>query len=214
MSAGQMPASTLGFEHVLERGIGATTLLLLHATGADERQLIPIARALAPDATLLSPRGKVLEDGVTRRFFARHSAFDLDIPDLLARTGELARFVRASVTSYELDPHRIVALGYSNGANIAVSLLFQEPGLLKGAALLRPTLPYEPTGAMALGGTAALIAAGAHDPMVPDGKPQRLADILTTAGADVTVAIAAAAHGLVDTDFAALQQWLEREGAR
>lgn len=199
----------LGFEHVLERGSSSTTLLLLHATGGDERQLVALGRELAPTATLLSPRGKVLENGVTRRFFARRSLTDLDIPDLLARTDELADFVVAATSAYDLDPARVIALGYSNGANIAASVLLRRPAVLAGAALLRPTLPYEPDAVPALAGVDVLVATAARDPYVEPGKAERLVQILQAAGADVTARVAAAGHGLTEADLAATRRWLE-----
>lgn len=199
-------AADLGFEHLIERRSDATTLLLLHATGGDERQLVPLGRRLAPEATLLSPRGKVLEDGVTRRFFARRSVLELDIPDLLARTDELADFVGAASDAYGLG--RVIALGYSNGANIAASLLLRRPEVLAGAALLRPTLPYEPATPPALDGTDVLIASGSRDPYVEPGKPERLADILSTGGARVTYRASDTGHGLTDADLAATGDWL------
>lgn len=198
----------LGFEHVLDHGTGAGTLLLLHATGGDEHQLVALGRQLAPEATLLSPRGKVLEQGTTRRFFARRSAFDLDIPDLLARTDELAEFVVAATGAYGLDPDRVVALGYANGANIGVSLLLRRPEVLAGAALLRPTLPYEPDETPAVGGKPVLIAAGSRDPYVEAGKAERLADVLRAGGADVTFRETGPSHGLTDVDLAATAEWL------
>ncbi len=161
------PRRDLGYEHVLVPGDGGATLLLLHATGGDEHQLVELGRRLAPGATLLSPRGKELENGVTRRFFRRHSPTELDIPDLLARTDEMADFVAAAAAAYGLDAGRIVALGYSNGANIAASLLLRRPGTLRGAALLRPMLPYEPDRPLRLEGTSVLVAAGARDPLIP-----------------------------------------------
>jgi predicted esterase len=199
----------LGFHHVIERGSSGVTLLLLHATGGDEHQLVASGRELAPGATLLSPRGKVLEGGVTSRFFARHSTFDLDVDDLMARTDELADFVAAATDTYGLDPARVVALGYSNGANIAAGLLLRRPEAVSGAALLRPTLPYEPDELPALDGTGVLIAAGARDPYVEPGKPERLAELLRAAGADVTYRAAATGHGLVDEDLALTRSWLD-----
>jgi predicted esterase len=198
----------LGFAHVIEPGEGPDTLLLLHATGGDEHQLVALGRALAPGATLLSPRGQVLEDGVTHRFFARHSALELDLDDLLARTDDLAGFVTAAVEAYGLVGDRVVALGYSNGANIAASLLLRRPGLLAGAALLRPTLPYEPDAPLALARTAVLIAAGARDPYVEPRKAERLAAVLRAGGADVTFRITGEGHGLLDADLLATGQWL------
>jgi phospholipase/carboxylesterase len=164
MTHGTPIRSDLGFEHVFEPGRSGWTLLLLHGTGGDEHDLVPLGRQLAPGAALLSPRGKVLEGGVARRFFRRLAVGQLDIPDLLERADELAQFVRAAPGAYGLDARRIVAVGLSNGANIAVSLLWRHPGLLRGAALLRPMLPYEPEPLPELQGTEVLVAAGAHDP--------------------------------------------------
>ena len=133
----------LGFAHVFEPGEGPWTLLLLHGTGGDEHDLIGLGRQLAPQAALLSPRGRTLENGMPR-FFRRLAVGQLDIPDLLRRTDELASFVTAAAATYKMDPGRVIALGLSNGANIAVSLLLRHPGVLRAAALLRPMLPYEP----------------------------------------------------------------------
>ncbi len=202
------PRTDLGFEHVIEPGADATTLLLLHSTGGDEHQFVGLGRALAPEATLLSPRGKVLENGYIRRFFARRGPMELDIPDLLKRTDELADFVEAAVTAYDLDPARVIALGYSNGANIAISMMLRRPGLLAGAALLRPMLPYEPDAAPALDGTDVLIAAGAHDPYSGGQASDRLAEVLRSGGAEVTLAVQEAGHELIDADLAATARWL------
>jgi predicted esterase len=199
----------LGFEHVYERGSSGATLLLLHATGGDERQLLGLGRELAPAATLLAPRGKVLENGGTRRFFARRTVIDLDIDDLLVRTDELADFVAAATGTYGLDPARVTALGYSNGANVAVGLLLRRPEVLSGAALLRPTLPYEPDELPALDGTGVLIAAGARDPYVVPGKAERLAELLRAAGAAVTFRREASGHALVAADLLTARKWLD-----
>jgi predicted esterase len=209
MTAG---TSELGYEHLLERGTSGETLLVLHATGGDEHQLAGLARELAPAATLLAPRGKVMENGVTRRFFARRSMTELDVPDLLRRTDELADFVAAAAAAYELDPARVTALGYSNGANIAASMLLRRPGLLAGAALLRATLPYEPESSPALAGRRVLIASGAGDPYVLPGAAQRLAEILRAGGADVTERAADAGHELTAADLEVTREWLA--GAR
>lgn len=118
-----------------EPPIGPTTLLVLHGTGGDENDLLPLGKALAPSAALLSPRGKVLENGMPR-FFRRLAMGVFDEKDLKARTHELASFIRESIASYDLDSDKIIAVGYSNGANIASSVLLLYPGLLKGAVLL------------------------------------------------------------------------------
>lgn len=198
----------LGFVHALERGQGPDTLLVLHATGGDEHQLLPLARQLAPRATLLAPRGKVMEGGAVRRFFARRSMMDLDIDDLMRAADELAAFVAAATAEYGLDPSRVTALGYSNGANAAVGMLFRHPGCLAGAALLRPMMPYEPGDVRGLDDTGVLIAASTHDPYSPVAATDRLREVLSSAGAQVQVSVSDAAHDLVQGDLTATADWL------
>lgn len=206
----QQPATTpggLGFEHVLVPGRGRTTLLLLHGTGGDEHQLVELGQQLAPDASLLSPRGKVLE-GTMPRFFRRHAVGELDIPDLHARTDDLAGFLAAATTEYGLDAARVVAVGYSNGANIAASLLLGRQRTLHGAVLLRAMLPYEPDEALSLAGTSVLVAAGARDPYVPLDQSERLAEVLRAGGAEVELRVADAGHELTRSELAAAASWL------
>jgi phospholipase/carboxylesterase len=197
----------LGFQHVYEPGTTDWTLLLLHGTGGNEHDLVGLGRQLAPEAALLSPRGKVLENGMPR-FFRRLAVGQLDIPDLLVRTDELAAFVTAAAQAYGRDPAKIAALGFSNGANIAVSLLLRHPGLLGAAALLRAMMAYEPEGELRLDGTDVLIAAGEGDPYSPPEQTRRLADVLSTAGAAVSVHVEpGAGHNLGRGDLRALEQW-------
>jgi predicted esterase len=204
-----MSAADLGFQHVFEPGTGGWTILLLHGTGGDEHDLVPLGRQLAPGAALLSPLGKVRE-GTAPRFFRRLAVGELDIPDLLVRTDELAEFVHAAGAAYELDPARVVALGFSNGANIAVSLLFRHPGLLRGACLLRPMLPYEPEASLDLAGTEVLVAAGSHDPYTSSANLEQLVQTLERAGADVTTHVEqGAGHGLTQNDLTVTAHWFE-----
>jgi phospholipase/carboxylesterase/glyoxalase family protein len=197
----------LGFEHVYEPAQGDWTLLLLHGTGGDEHDLVPLGRQLAPRAALLSPRGKVLEAGMPR-FFRRLAVGQLDIPDLLVRTDELAEFVTAAAEAYGRDPGKIAALGFSNGANIAVSLLLRRPDLLGAAALLRPMLPYEPDGELHLDGTRVLIAAGEGDPYSSPQQTRRLAEVLDGAGATVSVHVEpGVGHSLGPGDLRALESF-------
>lgn len=198
-----------GFQHVFEPGGGPWTLLLLHGTGGDENDLVPLGRQLAPDANLLSPRGQVLENGVSLRFFKRLAVGQLDIPDLLERTDQLSGFVTEAAREYSLDQDRIVALGLSNGANIAVSLLFRDPGLLAGAALLRPMLPYEAPEGLDLSGRPVLIAAGGRDPYVPSSESINLGKSLEAAGAPTTMHLNPdASHGLTEGDLVETSRWL------
>jgi predicted esterase len=186
------------------------TLLLLHGTGGTERDLVPLGQALAPGAAILSPRGKVLEGGVAARFFRRHGEGVLDIEDLKVRTDELAGFVRSAAETYGFDPSGLIAIGFSNGANIATALLFRHPDLLKGAALLRPMLPYVPDPAPDLSGKRVLVAIGEGDPMVPAEQPEELARLLTGFGAEVTTSTApGAGHGLSQQDLEELRRWFD-----
>jgi predicted esterase len=163
---------------------GSTTLLLLHGTGGDEEDLIPLGRALLPGAGMLSPRGKVLERGAPR-FFKRLAEGVFDQEDLARRTAELAEFIEAAAKAYRLDRQAIVAVGFSNGANIAASLLLRSPGLLRRAVLLSPMVPFEPGGSPALTGTSVFIGAGRADPIVPVAQAERFAEALRQAGASV-----------------------------
>ena len=188
---------------------GGTTLLLLHGTGGDEQDLLPLGRALLPGAGMLSPRGKVLERGAPR-FFRRLAEGVFDQEDLLHRTHELARFVSAAVTNYELAADGIVAVGFSNGANIAASLLLRTPGVLRGAILLSPMLPFEPETLLDLHGTAVFIGAGRADPIAPAEQAERLADVLRQAGADVTLHWTSGGHGITKGEVDAAREWISQ----
>jgi len=191
---------------------GATTLLLLHGTGGDEEDLIPLGRQLLPGAGLLSPRGNVLERGAPR-FFRRLAEGVLDQEDLAFRTEELATFVEGATRSYQLDRDGVVAVGFSNGANIAASLLFKRPGLLRGAVLLSPMLPFEPDKLPELRGTSVFIGAGRGDPLVPLAQTERLVELLRLAGAEVELHLGDAGHAITGDEVAAAQRWLTRLGA-
>lgn len=197
------------FTHVFEPGDRNRTLLLLHGTGGDENDLVPLGRQLAPGAGILSPRGKVLENGMPR-FFRRLAVGQLDIPDLLERTDELADFITAAATDYDFDPAGVIGLGLSNGANIAVSLLFRRPETLAGAALLRPMLPYPPPDDLALNGAPVLVASGGQDHYVPAPESEELARQLESHGARVEFHFdPAAGHGLTQDDLKTTFNWLE-----
>jgi phospholipase/carboxylesterase len=182
-------------------------LLLLHGTGGDEADLVPLGRALAPGWALLSPRGKVLEAGAPR-FFRRLAEGVFDLDDLVARADELAGFVEEAAGSYGLARDRIVAVGFSNGANIAAALLLLHAGLLAGAVLLRAMVPLEPDPLPDLAGTRVLLAAGDRDPLVPPEESRRLAALLANAGAEVDVHVERAGHGLAQGDLEAARRWL------
>lgn len=199
----------LGFIHrfVPPGKPGLPPLLLLHGTGGDENDLIALGQHLAPGAALLSPRGKVLEQGMPR-FFRRLAAGVFDVEDLKARTLELDGFITGACEAYGLA--KPVAVGFSNGANIAAALMLMRPGALAGAVLLRAMLPFEPDPVPALNGMPVLLLSGVEDPMVPALSRDRLADVLVESGATVTYEMVAAGHGLTQRDVDLTTDWLER----
>jgi phospholipase/carboxylesterase len=186
---------------------GATPLLLLHGTGGNETDLLDLGRSLAPEAPLLSPRGRVLENGMPR-FFRRLAEGVFDLADLRLQAQELARFVSAARTHYGMGDIPPMALGYSNGANIAAALLLLHPGSLSGAVLLRPMVPLIPDRLPDLDGVRVLIAAGLRDPIAVPAQAQALGELLTQCGAELTVQWSNAAHGLVQDDLDAAERWL------
>jgi predicted esterase len=206
MSSGEL----LGFHYRFEGGDpGARTVLLLHGTGADENDLIPLGRAIAPDANLLSPRGKVLEAGFPR-FFERFSDGTLDIEDLKRRTHELVGFIEAATKEHELDASRIVAVGFSNGANIAESTLLLHPETLEATALLRPMFTFEPDGPPDLHGVRVFIASGRSDPLIDPRDPERLAQLLGGYGAEVELSFSTGGHSLGPDEVDRARQWFQK----
>ncbi len=184
-----------GFVHRFFPGESGMTLLLLHGTGGDENDLVPLGRELAPGVAILSPRGKVSEYGAAR-FFRRLAEGVFDHEDLVFRTHELAGFVEAAAEEYGFDPSKIVAVGYSNGANIAASLMLLHPGLLRAAVLFRAMVPFEPEVVPDLSGMPVFLAAGRMDRMVPPQNTERLAEILREAGADLDLRWSNTGHAL------------------
>ncbi len=198
----------LGFVHRFVPGTqpGAPALLLLHGTGGSEDDLISLGRALAPVAPLLSPRGQVLENGMPR-FFRRLAEGVFDQDDLRLRAGLLASFIARAVETYAL-PGPPVAVGFSNGANIAAAVLLLHPGSLSGALLFRPMVPLVPDPLPALHEVRVLIAAGRQDPIVSPEQSQALADLLERAGAEVTMHWSNSGHGLSREDLEAGERWM------
>jgi phospholipase/carboxylesterase len=198
-----------GFVHRFDpaKEPGAPTLILLHGTGGDENDLLPLGRMLDERAALLSPRGKVLENGMPR-FFRRLSMGVFDEEDLVNRTHELASFVEEAASEYGLDPKRLFAVGFSNGANIAASLLLLHPELLAGAVLLRAMTPFELETLPDLLGTPVYLAAGRSDQMIPPESTERLAELLRGAGAEVTLDWQPGGHGIGRAEVEAARAWL------
>jgi predicted esterase len=201
---------TLGFTHVHVPPTDPAetrTLLLLHGTGGDERDLLQLGAMVAPGARLLGVRGQVLEGGMPR-FFRRLAEGVFDEADLVRRAGDLAAFVPAAAGAYRFDATRVIALGFSNGANIAAAMLLLHPGVLGGAVLLRSMVPLEPSVLPALPATPVLLAEGAQDPLVPRANAERLATLLRDAGAAVTLHWEQAGHGLTQSDVTVAQEWM------
>lgn len=193
-------------------GTAPRTLLLLHGTGGNEDDLLPVGRALAPAANLLSPRGRVME-GPMPRFFRRLAEGVFDQQDLAVRTDELAEFVRHQTKARNLDPEGMVAVGFSNGANIAASLLLRHPGLIRQAVLWRAMVPFEPAEPVVLSGTRVRLGEGRYDPIVPASNAERLAAMLQRAGAEVTLDWREAGHQLQAGEIDAARAWLHEEPA-
>lgn len=196
------------FIHEFVPGTSNRTLLLLHGTGGNERDLIPLGRELDPNAALLSPRGKVLENGMPR-FFRRLAEGVFDLEDLKYRANELADFVTAAAQHYGFTNDNLVAVGYSNGANIAAAVLLLRPEIIHRAILFRAMVPLIPDTFPDLSSVRVWIGAGDHDPIVPVSETKRLAEILRRAAADVTIHFAKAGHGLTNDDVEAAGHWLE-----
>lgn len=189
------------------------TYLLLHGTGGDENDLLPFGQMLAGAAkniALLSPRGRVLENGAPR-FFRRLAEGVFDEADLRARTHELGDFIERSARRYELDARNITAVGYSNGANIAASLLLLRPGVLRRAVLFHAMVPFMPDELPDLSGTRVFLAAGRFDPLIPPDNTERLAAMLKAAGAEVELFWHKGGHQLTREEVERARVWLDKK---
>jgi predicted esterase len=196
------------FVHEFVPGNSLRTLLLLHGTGGNERDLIPLGRELDPNAALLSPWGKVRENGMPR-FFRRLAEGVFDLEDLRFRTNELADFVTAASQHYGFALDNVVAVGYSNGANIAASMLLLRQEVMNAAILFRAMVPLIPENLPDLSSVNVWIGEGDQDPIVPVSEAKNLADLFRRAGADVTIRFTRAGHGLTNDDLEAAREWLK-----
>jgi phospholipase/carboxylesterase len=200
-------SANLGFSHEFVPGSSDRTLLLLHGTGGNEQDLIPLGRYLDPEAALLSPRGQVLENGMPR-YFRRLAEGVFDQKDLIHRTNELAEFLQQAAAHYRFDQQKLRAVGYSNGANIAGALLLLRPEALRGAALLRPMVPLLPERLPDLTSISVLVIAGNQDPIISLENARELVELLRRSGADVTVCFENAGHALINTTVETTKCWL------
>jgi phospholipase/carboxylesterase len=199
----------LDFIHQFVRGTSSRTLLLLHGTGGDENDLLDLGRALDGTASLLSPRGKILEQGAPR-FFRRLAEGVFDEEDVVFRANELATFLSAAAGHYGFSLPDAIAVGYSNGANIAAAMFLLGVAQFSGAILFRAMVPLSKIDVPPLKGFRVFIAAGEHDPIVRLPIAERLAQLCEAAGADVTLTVEPAGHELRPADVDAAREWLSR----
>ncbi len=209
MSTATSPVTDFVHRFVPGDRAGARPLLLLHGTGGDESDLLPLGQMIAPGAALLSPRGRVLENGMPR-FFRRLAEGVFDHEDVVRRAHELADFVTAARQQHGLPPP--IAVGFSNGANIAAAMMMLRPEVLAGGVLIRAMVPLPEPPQADLSGRPVLILSGAMDPIVPEADAVRLAGQLSAAGAGVTHEILPAGHGLTQADVTLARRWLAERG--
>ena len=190
-----------------------TTFLLLHGTGGNEQDLIPLAYELDKSAAILSPRGKVLENGITPRFFRRLAEGVFDIDDLKFRTNELADFVIDSSKTYNFDLQHVIAVGYSNGANIAASMLLLRPEILSSAILFRAMVPLVPQTLPNLSDKRIFMSSGLYDPIVSRQEAERLFGLFKEAGAKVSLSWQESGHELTMDEIRNAKEWLRMHSA-
>lgn len=196
--------------HIFQKGTDPSkpALVLLHGTGGTEHDLLPIARIISPESSVLSVRGNVLENGMPR-FFRRLSEGVFDEEDLVFRTSELHEFLNEAASKYGLDRSNFIAVGYSNGANIAGSLLFHHKDSLRGAILHHPMVPRRGIILPDLSGTPVFIGAGTNDPICAPQETEELQSLLTQAGARVAVHWEQFGHQLTHSEVHAAASWLQ-----
>ncbi|MCW5936662.1 MAG: hypothetical protein KIT11_05080 [Fimbriimonadaceae bacterium] len=194
------------FEHFSRPSENGWTVLSLHGTGGDERQMLPIVERVAPKWGVLSPRGKSTDEPGLR-WFRRFAEGKFDLPDLKEKVGELADWVES------LEIPNLVAVGYSNGASVAAALMFLRPRLLRGAAMLRPSVPFIPEERLCLGEAHAWLGGGRFDDIVDPHQTEQLGSMLLEYGASVEVAWAETGHGLDESDMTSLSAWMARLSA-
>lgn len=198
--------------HIFRQGTDSTkpTLVLFHGTGGDEHDLIPLAEMLSPGSSVLGIRGSVLENGMPR-FFRRLAEGVFDEADLIARTHEVKAFLDEAAVKYGFDPARLAAVGYSNGANIAGSLLLHYGNIFSSAVLLHPMVPLRGLTPQSLNDVSVFIGAGVNDPLISKAETEELQELLAGAGADVTVQWSNQGHRVSAAEAEAAKNWLDRQ---
>jgi len=193
-----MNDSTFIYRYLPGTDVSHHPLLLLHGTGGNEDDLVPVGEMIDPAATILSPRGKVTESGMPR-FFRRLSEGVFDYPDVIARTHELADFVVQQIVAQEMK--KPIAVGFSNGANIAAALLYLRPEVLAGAVLIRAMLPLPTEPEHALNEVPVMMISGLMDPILAIDKAVKLANTLREYGALVDHRVLETGHGMTRNDI-------------
>jgi phospholipase/carboxylesterase len=183
------------------------TFLLLHGTGGNEEDLIPVAREISFEAAILSLRGKILEGGIAARFFRRLAEGVFDLEDLKFRTNELANFVINASKIYGFDLQHVIALGYSNGANIASSMLLLRPEVLSAAILFRAMIPFVPNSLPDLSNKYIFMSSGLYDSLIPKQDAERLFSLFESAGAKVSISWQNSGHELVIAEVRKAKEW-------
>lgn len=198
-------------KHIFQQGSNPAkpTFLMLHGTGGNENDLLPIASHIDPEASVLSVRGNVSENGMPR-FFKRLSEGVFDMEDLKDRTEELNDFIDKAAKEHGFDRGNVIAIGYSNGANIAANLLFTYSDALKGAILHHPMVPNREAALPDLSGVSVFIAAGTNDPICPAEESTDLEELLKNAGADVKLHWESYGHQLTMPEVEAAKEWYDR----
>ncbi|MBD1379032.1 alpha/beta hydrolase [Metabacillus arenae] len=196
-------------KHIFQKGMSKRTLLLLHGTGGTEEDLLPLANLLDNKANILSVRGNVLENGMPR-FFKRLAEGVFDEEDLIFRTKELNDFISYAEKEYEISRADMTAVGYSNGANIAGSLLFHFEQPFKAAILHQPMVPKRGIRLPKLTGLPVFIGAGTNDPICSPSESEELAKLLQSANANVTLHWADHGHQLTHSEVEAAAQWYKK----
>ena len=195
-------------KHFFKEGENNRTLLLFHGTGGSEKDLIPIAEMIDPKANILSIRGDVLENGMSR-FFKRIAEGIFDEKDLIKRTHDLKDFIDEAIKTYDLDKNRLIGFGYSNGANILGSLLFHYEGVITYAILSHPMVPLRDITIPNLKDTHVFIGAGYEDPMVNINETRELIDILKGANAHVTNLYTDYGHRFSELELKGIIDWYQ-----
>jgi phospholipase/carboxylesterase len=186
------------------------TLVLLHGTGGNEEDLIFLGKELEPKASILSPRGKVLENGMPR-FFRRLAEGVFDIEDLKIRTHELADFIQKCSLHYKFDLRKTIAIGFSNGANIAASILLLRPEVLEGAVLFRAMVPLVPNPLPDLLNKKILLSAGVNDPIVSRMETESLYRLFQKTNANITLKWQNSSHNLIQDDLKIAKEWISNK---